>query len=53
MDRSVALGVGGALQRAIDQVATIPGAGEAFALIAEPKPEVAEIVDEGAGPAVS
>jgi hypothetical protein len=34
------------MQRAIDNVATIPGAGEAFALIAEPSPEVAEVVTE-------
>lgn len=34
------------MQRALDNVATIPGAGEAFALVADPHPEVAEIVDE-------
>jgi hypothetical protein len=34
------------MQRALDNVATIPGAGEAFALIAEPSPEVAEVVAE-------
>lgn len=34
------------MQRALDDVATIPGAGEAFALIAEPQPVVAEIVEE-------
>ncbi|MEY9886448.1 hypothetical protein ABIA31_000074 [Catenulispora sp. MAP5-51] len=39
------------MQRAIDNVATIPGAGEAFALIAEPQPEVVEIVDEVVAPA--
>ncbi|GAA2033863.1 hypothetical protein GCM10009839_37940 [Catenulispora yoronensis] len=34
------------MQRALDSAATIPGAGEAFALISEPSPTVAEIVDE-------
>lgn len=36
------------MQRALDNVATIPGAGEAFALITEPQPMVAEIVGETA-----
>jgi hypothetical protein len=39
------------MQRAIDDVATIPGAGEVFALIAEPSPEVAEVVAEEVGAA--
>jgi hypothetical protein len=34
------------MQAAIDNVTTIPGAAEAFALIGDPRPEVAEIVDE-------
>jgi hypothetical protein len=37
------------MQHAIDNVATIPGAQEAFAVIADPRPEVAEIVDERSG----
>ncbi|GAA1967569.1 hypothetical protein [Catenulispora subtropica] len=37
------------MQRALDDVATIPGAGEAFALIADPQPLVAEIADETTG----
>lgn len=38
----------GHMQAALDAVATIPGAGEAFALITEPQPELAEIVEETA-----
>lgn len=34
------------MQRALDNVATIPGAAEAFALIGDPTPQLSEIVDE-------
>ncbi len=37
------------MQSAIDAVTTIPGAGEAFALIKDPSFEVMEIVDEQGG----
>ncbi|NUR57088.1 MAG: hypothetical protein HOV87_00015 [Catenulispora sp.] len=37
------------MQHAIENVATIPGAQEAFAVIGNPIPEVAEIVDEHSG----
>jgi hypothetical protein len=37
------------MQRAVDNVATIPGAREAFAVIGNPIPEVAEVVGERDG----
>lgn len=41
----------GHMQAALDAVATIPGAQESFALVADARPEVAEIVDEENGSA--
>lgn len=37
------------MQNAVDNVAAIPGAEEAFAVIGNPTPEVAEVVDERLG----
>lgn len=34
------------MQRALDNVTTIPGAGNAFSLISDPRPEIATIVEE-------
>lgn len=39
------------MKRALDNVATIPGAQAAFALIADPSAEVAEVVEDGRRPA--